>query len=123
MNGFFITGTDTGVGKTVVTAALVATARACGIDAVPMKPVQTGCIKKRGIYVATDLEFVLSMSDFHPAPLERERMAPYRYEPACSPHLAARLARRPIRIERILEWLREVMNGRNEKLYGLYRPF
>lgn len=101
MKGFFIAGTDTGVGKTVVTAALVAAARASGIDAVPMKPIQTGCVKKGSTHVATDLEFALSMSDLQPVPLERERMAPYRYEPACSPHLAARMARRPIRIERI----------------------
>jgi dethiobiotin synthase len=101
VNGFFVTGTDTGVGKTVVTAALVASARARGLDAVPMKPVQTGCLKKGKSHVATDLEFALSMSDLHPTQSERERMAPYCYQPACSPHLAARLARRPIRINRI----------------------
>jgi dethiobiotin synthase len=37
-----VTGTDTGVGKTVVTAALVAAFRAAGLDTVAVKPVQTG---------------------------------------------------------------------------------
>ncbi len=37
-----VTGTDTGVGKTIVTAALAAAFRAAGIDAVAVKPVQTG---------------------------------------------------------------------------------
>lgn len=101
MKGFFVTGTDTGVGKTVVSAALVAAARARGIDAVPMKPVQTGCTLNGRMHVATDLEFALSMSGLRPAPAERERMAPYCFQPACSPHLAARLARRPIRIDHI----------------------
>lgn len=40
--GFFITGTDTGVGKTVVTAALAAALRARGVDVGVMKPVETG---------------------------------------------------------------------------------
>lgn len=42
MSGVFITGTDTGVGKTVVTAAVVHALRRDGIDAVGMKPVATG---------------------------------------------------------------------------------
>src|ERR1700736_4224895 len=38
-----VTGTDTGVGKTVATAALACAARLAGIDVVVCKPVQTGC--------------------------------------------------------------------------------
>jgi adenosylmethionine-8-amino-7-oxononanoate aminotransferase len=41
--GYFITGTDTDAGKTVAAAAVLCALRAAGIDAVPMKPVQTGC--------------------------------------------------------------------------------
>ena len=40
--GFFVTGTDTGVGKTLVSTALVRALRARGIDAAGMKPVETG---------------------------------------------------------------------------------
>ena len=42
MNGFFIAGTDTDAGKTIVTAALVRQLRRQGMDAVPMKVIQTG---------------------------------------------------------------------------------
>ncbi len=42
MRGLFVTGTDTGVGKTAVACALVAGARAAGLDAVGMKPAQSG---------------------------------------------------------------------------------
>ena len=42
--GVFITGTDTDAGKTVAAAAVLVSMRAAGIDAVPMKPVQTGVI-------------------------------------------------------------------------------
>lgn len=43
-NGIFVTGTDTGVGKTVVAGALAAVLKADGIDVGVMKPVQTGAI-------------------------------------------------------------------------------
>lgn len=42
MKGLFVTGTDTGVGKTVVTCALARGLRAAGIDVGVMKPVETG---------------------------------------------------------------------------------
>lgn len=44
-NGFFITGTDTGVGKTIITAALVKAAQHLGFKAMGMKPIETGCRK------------------------------------------------------------------------------
>jgi dethiobiotin synthetase len=40
---FFITGTDTGVGKTRVSAALLHALRRCGLRAIGMKPVASGC--------------------------------------------------------------------------------
>ena len=41
--GFFVTGTDTGVGKTVITAALIKAAQLLGFRACGMKPIETGC--------------------------------------------------------------------------------
>lgn len=41
--GFFVTGTDTGVGKTIITAALIKTAHLFGFKACGMKPIETGC--------------------------------------------------------------------------------
>ena len=93
MNGLFITGTDTEIGKTIVTAGLLRALRLRGVDAVSMKPIQTGAEKRGGALVAPDLEFHCAVSGYNPKPeFRRKRLAPYCYEPACSPHLAARLA-------------------------------
>jgi len=101
MTGLFITGTDTGTGKTVVSAAILSILRACGVDAVPMKPSQSGCISRKGALVATDLEFCLRAAGLDPVEDEKRAMCPYRFKPACSPHLAAELAGRRISIETI----------------------
>ncbi len=45
--GFFITGTDTGVGKTVIVAALVKGVRFLGYSVCGMKPIETGCKKSK----------------------------------------------------------------------------
>ncbi|MDO8567378.1 MAG: dethiobiotin synthase [Dehalococcoidales bacterium] len=90
--GIFITGTDTGVGKTLVTAAIVRWLRCRGVDAVPMKPVQTGCTRDGKRLIAPDLEFCLAASNIKPGEEEMCLMAPYLYGPACSPHLAGRIA-------------------------------
>jgi dethiobiotin synthetase len=91
-NSLFITGTDTDVGKTVVTAGIVRWLRSRGVDAVPMKPVQTGGKLVDGQPVAPDLYYSLAASALRPDREEINLMSPYVYEPACSPHLAGRMA-------------------------------
>ncbi len=54
MRGLFITGTDTGVGKTLVAAGLAAWCRAHGLDVGAMKPIATGGIRRRGERVSLD---------------------------------------------------------------------
>ncbi len=91
--GLFVTGTGTDVGKTVVTAGVLRHLRRGGRDASVMKPFQTGCSRNAaGDWVAPDLEFCLAVGRLNPAPDERALMCPYAYGPACSPHLAARMA-------------------------------
>lgn len=102
MRGVFVTGTDTGVGKTFVAGALLGALRRCGCDAVPMKPVQTGCRGRRGALCAPDLDYCLAAAGLRPSSEEKALMAPYRFRPACSPHLAASLAGTGIRVARIL---------------------
>jgi len=108
VTGYFITGTDTGVGKTVLCASLLSALRAAGINAAPMKPVQTGCADDRGSLSAPDLEFCLKMAEMDVEASARERMSPYRYLPACSPHLAAERAGQTISIDRIARCFEEV---------------
>ena len=115
MRSVFITGTDTGVGKTVVAASLLAAARARGINAAPMKPVQTGCVSGGGDalhgnrLLAPDLEFCLSAADLNPAPQERHWMCPYRFITASSPHLAAAHAGAHIEKETIRANFRRIL--------------
>ena len=108
MNSVFITGTDTGIGKTVVAASLLLAARSLGINAAPMKPVQTGCIRRGKQLLAPDLEFCLSAADLNPGPQERHSMCPYRYITASSPHLAAALAGAHIQKETIRAHFRKI---------------
>ncbi|MBU4428296.1 MAG: dethiobiotin synthase [Verrucomicrobia bacterium] len=97
----FITGTDTGVGKTVISAAVVSLLRVRGIDAFPMKPVQTGCLRHGKEWTAPDLEFCLRMAGLKVSQAEKRLMMPYGFKKACSPHLAAALEHRRIGISSI----------------------
>jgi dethiobiotin synthetase len=95
MRGLFFTATDTGVGKTVLSAALVAALSAAGESVRAFKPVVTGLqdaaeIAARGEWPA-DHELLATAAGMTP-----EEVAPLRYGPAVSPHLAAQLAGRQI---------------------------
>jgi len=102
-HGIFITGTDTGVGKTVVSAALLCDLKSAGVDAVYMKPVQTGCPRRGKKLISPDLAFVYSRAGITPSEKEQQLMSPYRYRRACSPHLAAGLERQKIIFSRIIK--------------------
>ena len=91
-NGLFITGTGTDVGKTIVTAGILRHLRRRGLDIVSMKPVQTGGVPGPDGLIAPDLEVHLKAADLAISAEQRALMSPYVYEPACSPHLAGRLA-------------------------------
>lgn len=91
MQGVFVTGTGTGVGKTLVAAGLLKAFRDSGVCALPVKPVQTGCLEIDGRLSAPDLEFSLRMAELEPDGDLLDLMCPFRYTSACSPHLAGRL--------------------------------
>ena len=67
--GLFITATDTGVGKTVIAAALATVLRERGVNVGVMKPVATGCVRRREGLVSLDAEFLAEAADA-PEPLE-----------------------------------------------------
>jgi len=109
--GIFVTGTGTDVGKTVVTAGVLRLLRRHGEAAMAMKPVQTGCeADSQGRMRAPDLDFVLRAAGLTGDVDEETRthLAPYCFAPACSPHLAARMAGLRIELDKILasaQWL------------------
>lgn len=96
--GVFVTGTDTGVGKTFVAALLVKALKDAGVDVVPMKVVQTGCRKRGDSRSAPDLEFVLRATGLEAGCGEDRLMCPVRLMKPCSPHLSARLEGRKVDI-------------------------
>lgn len=57
-NGLFITGTDTGVGKTIVAATLARILRLRGVNVGVMKPVTSGCIERNGELISEDAELL-----------------------------------------------------------------
>jgi dethiobiotin synthetase len=87
MRGLFVTGTGTGVGKTVVSAALLAAMSAAGVRVRAHKPVVTGLDEPSETGWPPDHELLASVAGMAP-----EEVAPLRYGPAVSPHLAAALA-------------------------------
>jgi dethiobiotin synthetase len=86
MRGLFVTGTGTGVGKTIVSAALLAAMKAAGEPVRAHKPVLTGLDERPGEW-PPDHELLALAAGMSP-----EAVAPLRFGPAVSPHLAAELA-------------------------------
>ncbi|HXW18019.1 MAG TPA: dethiobiotin synthase [Candidatus Acidoferrales bacterium] len=84
---YFVTGTDTGIGKTVLSALLCA-----ALDGIYWKPIQTGASE------GTDRATVMKLAEM---PASRTREESYIFEPPVSPHLAARWARERIDLARV----------------------
>ncbi len=95
MNGYFVTGTDTGVGKTYVTAALAARGRQFGKRVFAWKPIETGCTLN-GQLVGADQESI--SSDWQQGDLR----GLYRFRRPVAPMVAARTEGQ-IEPERIVE--------------------
>ena len=98
MRGLFVTGTDTGAGKTVLTAAITACLRACGLDAQGLKPVVTGLAEPADAPWPRDHELLAQVSQCVP-----EKVCFATYGPAVSPHLAAELEHRPLEPQALLD--------------------
>lgn len=94
MASVFITGTDTGVGKTRIACALLRAYAAAGKTTVGMKPIAAG--RENGRW--EDVEALLAASTVRVPP---ELVNPYAFEPAIAPHIAAELAGVKIDIEKI----------------------
>ncbi|PRX35578.1 dethiobiotin synthetase [Orenia metallireducens] len=109
--GFFITGTDTDVGKTVVTAGLLATLRKRGYDIGLMKPFQTDFIEAERRLLSPDLEFVLKFVDLE---TDYDLMNPIRLREPLAPSVAAEVEGVEIdltKVDRAYEELLELHQG------------
>ena len=94
--GYFITGTDTGVGKTAVTLGLMQLLQARGSTVVAMKPVAAGCEPTPGGLRNDD---ALRLQQQASIELDYAKINPYAFAPAIAPHIAAEQAGARIDIE------------------------
>ncbi len=105
MRGYFVTGTDTGIGKTVTTLALLAGAKARGIEAVGFKPVASGCERTaEGALVNEDALAIQAEAPIH---LPYAQVNPYAFAPPIAPHVAAAEAGVAIDVATLARRLRE----------------
>lgn len=86
---FFVTGTDTEVGKTTVAAGLLHAARLAGLSTAAAKPVASGCERTAAGLRNADALALLGECTL---PMGYEQVNPFAFEPAIAPHLAAREA-------------------------------
>lgn len=93
---FFVTGTDTGVGKTHVACKLIAAYVAQGYKVIGMKPVAAGCELVDGVWVNED---VLKLEAVSNVQAPRELINPYSFKEAIAPHIAAEKVGVEINIE------------------------
>jgi len=100
MVGYFITGTDTGIGKTRVATALIHALRRDGLAVAGLKPVASGCRQSEDGLRNEDAEQLQAAASIQ---LAYNEVNPYAYLPAISPHLAALEANQPIELEKIVD--------------------
>jgi len=93
MKRWFVTGTDTEIGKTVVACALIRHLAAAGYRVAGMKPVASGCERTPAGLRNADALGLMAASNVE---LPYETVNPFAYEPAIAPHIAAQRAGRPI---------------------------
>lgn len=125
MNGIFLTGTDTGVGKTWVAAALIRTLRSAGRRVGAYKPACSGAeVSPDGEPLWTDLEVLRSALDRPEIPLDR--ICPQRFAAPLAPPLAAaregRTVDRGLLTRGLTQWERDAEIVVVEGVGGLHCP-
>lgn len=95
---YFITGTDTGIGKSVVTAGLLRALAGRGHRVAGMKPIAAGATRVDGVLVNEDAELLRACASLS---VPRELVCPCIYEAPTAPHLAAAAAGEDIDLARI----------------------
>ncbi|MEX2476489.1 dethiobiotin synthase [Marinobacter sp.] len=100
---FFVTGTDTGVGKTVASAAILEAAKALGKRTIAMKPIASGC-DDTPYGLRNDDALILQAAMTESLPYDQ--VNPVALKPAIAPHVAAELAGRQLTAQRLVGFCR-----------------
>ncbi|HEY8095923.1 MAG TPA: dethiobiotin synthase [Methylobacter sp.] len=95
--GYFITGTDTNVGKTWATIALMWYFKNQGKSVAGMKPVASGCLMQDGQLKNDD---ALLIQENASLPIDYDLINPYAYEPPVSPHIAGE--NNPVELDKLI---------------------
>jgi len=103
---FFITGTDTNVGKTLIAAGLLIAAKDNGLNTAALKPVAAGCEKTDAGLRNAD---ALLLQSVITAPLDYDQINPYALEAAIAPHIAAQQEKRSLSVDRLSGFCRGVL--------------
>lgn len=100
ISGLFITGTDTGVGKTVVSGAIARALSSAGINVGVMKPIETGCPQRNGRLKLSDALYLRAAAGVND-PIET--ITPYAYRNPLAPRAASLFEGNEINLEKILQ--------------------
>ena len=107
--GIFISGTNTGVGKTLVATSWARALTAPGLEVAALKPVASGAARdSAGRLRNAD---ALALQAASSIDLPYEEVNPYCFEPAIAPHLAAAEVGRIISLDTLVDWYARVSNG------------
>lgn len=104
---YFVTGTDTAVGKTHIACSLLARAKAQGKNCVGIKPVTAGCTLVDGELISEDAQKLLAASS---TKLPADLQAPIKLATACSPHIAATMDSKTLTADRITGLIRGALS-------------
>src|SRR5437660_5324615 len=103
--GIFITGTDTGVGKTFFACGLVALLRESGYKVGVMKPAETGCDQGEGSLVPQD---AVALKEASACTVPLEKICPYQLHDPLAPSVAAEREAVRIDIDRLIDLYNEI---------------
>lgn len=103
---FFVTGTDTEVGKTTIASALLHAARLAGLSTAAAKPVASGCeLTAEGLRNSD----ALALLDECSLSMRYQQVNPFAFEPAIAPHLAAREAGVELTVAQLIQPVRDML--------------
>jgi dethiobiotin synthase len=123
MTGIFVTGTDTDVGKSLITAGLTRLLRNKGMDCVAIKPVETGCKIKQGELFPEDGYLLWRASE---AMISLDNVTPFRFSFPAAPYRSAAVQDSRLRVSDIVEHIKTVQDSHDltivEGAGGLFVP-
>lgn len=107
--GIFVTGTNTGVGKSLVAAALTRALAAQGLRVAGLKPVASGAVPDAAGRLRN--EDAMALLAASPVALPYELVNPWCFAPAIAPHIAAEEAGQPITPAELVTWYQRASSG------------